>query len=101
MGSVRIRPSGPLSGRVRIRGAKNSALKLMAATVLAPGTSTLHNVPRISDVEWMGDVLASLGMVVERRGEALVIDSSGDLVPEADREDLGLHPAPAAGEIMA
>jgi UDP-N-acetylglucosamine 1-carboxyvinyltransferase len=85
-GSVRVRPSGPLSGRVQIRGAKNSALKLMAATVLAPGRSTLHNVPRISDVEWMSDVLAALGLVVERDGDKLLIDSGGDLVPEAPYE---------------
>jgi UDP-N-acetylglucosamine 1-carboxyvinyltransferase len=71
---------------VRIRGAKNSVLKLMAATVLAPGTSTIRNVPHISDVEWMGDVLASLGLVVDRRDDQLVIDSSGDIVPEAPYE---------------
>ena len=37
----------PLSGSVPIAGAKNSALKLMAAALLAPGRSVIHNVPRI------------------------------------------------------
>ncbi len=48
-----VRPGGPLSGRVRVGGAKNSALKLMAACLLAEGRHVLHNVARISDVDTM------------------------------------------------
>ena len=59
-----VRPSGPLSGVVPISGAKNSVLKLMAATTLADGTYTLRNVPAIADVAWMGDLLTSMGMTV-------------------------------------
>lgn len=44
-----------------VSGAKNSALKLMAATLLAPGKTTLQNVPDISDVHVMGKVLKGMG----------------------------------------
>ena len=50
MSSLIVRPSGPLEGEIPISGAKNSVLKLMAATVLAEGTSVLRNVPEIADV---------------------------------------------------
>src|SRR4051812_3341264 len=51
----------PLRGRVRVTGAKNSALKLMAAALLAPGRTTLDEVPDILDVEIMSEVLRRLG----------------------------------------
>jgi UDP-N-acetylglucosamine 1-carboxyvinyltransferase len=50
-----------LRGRVRVTGAKNSALKLMAAALLAPGRTTLEEVPDILDVEIMSEVLRRLG----------------------------------------
>ncbi|NEK85184.1 UDP-N-acetylglucosamine 1-carboxyvinyltransferase [Blastococcus saxobsidens] len=50
-----------LEGRVRVTGAKNSALKLMAAALLAPGRSTIHEVPDILDVTIMSEVLRRLG----------------------------------------
>ncbi len=50
-----------LAGEVTVHGAKNSVLKLLAATLLAPGRSTLTNVPDILDVAIMGDLLRSLG----------------------------------------
>ena len=52
-----VEPSGPLRGTVRAGGAKNSALKLMAACLLAEGRTVLSNVPRISDVDTMAEVL--------------------------------------------
>jgi UDP-N-acetylglucosamine 1-carboxyvinyltransferase len=56
----------------------------MAATVLAPGTYTLSNVPRISDVEWMGDVLRAIGLDVELTdGGRLIVESGDDITPEA------------------
>lgn len=51
----------PLRGQVRVRGAKNSALKLMAASLLADGVYHLHDVPRIADIETMRLVLERLG----------------------------------------
>jgi UDP-N-acetylglucosamine 1-carboxyvinyltransferase len=81
-----VRPSGPLDGTVPISGAKNSVLKLMAATALAEGTYRLRNVPAISDVTWMGDLLTSMGMTVERDDHEVVIEWSGDLTPVAPYE---------------
>jgi len=51
----------PLVGEVTLTGAKNSVLKLMAAALLAPGTSTIGNVPHILDVEIMSELLRRLG----------------------------------------
>jgi UDP-N-acetylglucosamine 1-carboxyvinyltransferase len=69
MGSFRVVSQGPLTrpldGRVFVGGAKNSALKLMAAALLAPGRSVVHNVPNILDVAVMGDLLRRLGCTVE------------------------------------
>ena len=56
-----VKPSGPLSGSVRAGGAKNSVLKLMAACLLAEGRHVLENVPRITDVDIMAEVLRALG----------------------------------------
>ena len=50
-----------LAGRVRVTGAKNSALKLMAAALLATGRTTIHEVPDILDVTIMSEVLRRLG----------------------------------------
>jgi len=54
-----------LAGTATITGAKNSALKLMAAALLAEGTSTIHAVPEIADVAIMSEVLRRLGCEVE------------------------------------
>ncbi|MDQ1395966.1 MAG: UDP-N-acetylglucosamine 1-carboxyvinyltransferase [Acidimicrobiaceae bacterium] len=67
-------------------GAKNSALKLMAATLLAEGTHVLRNVPHIADVETMCDLLVSMGVDVARTEDSLVIDRPTDVVPEAPYE---------------
>ena len=69
----------PLEGRVIVSGAKNSALKLMAASLLAPGKTVLHNVPLINDVYTMADVLRELGALVTIEPDRLEIDASKDL----------------------
>ena len=61
-----VHGNGTLNGEVRVSGAKNSALKLMAATILAQGECIIRNVPRISDIEVMAEVLEELGAHVER-----------------------------------
>jgi UDP-N-acetylglucosamine 1-carboxyvinyltransferase len=70
-----------LTGRVRVTGAKNSALKLMAASLLATGRTTIDEVPDILDVSIMSEVLRRLGCEVtyERTGDGggggrLVVD---------------------------
>ncbi|MBU4510997.1 UDP-N-acetylglucosamine 1-carboxyvinyltransferase [bacterium] len=65
-----------LQGTVRIDGAKNSALSIMAATLLTKDVCTLRNVPRLTDVDTMGAVIRKLGIKVEWGGDnTLYIDS--------------------------
>jgi UDP-N-acetylglucosamine 1-carboxyvinyltransferase len=68
MDRIRIRGGARLSGSIPISGAKNAALKLMAASLLTAEPLVLHNVPRLADVRAMGDLLKSFGVtsVVER-----------------------------------
>ncbi|MEE1275068.1 MAG: UDP-N-acetylglucosamine 1-carboxyvinyltransferase, partial [Olegusella sp.] len=61
MEAIRVEGGHPITGEVTVEGAKNSALKLMAATIMAPGVNTLTNVPNIADVHVMGKVLTRLG----------------------------------------
>ena len=65
-----VHGNGKLAGDVRISGAKNSALKLMAAAILAQGEVVIRNVPRISDIDVMSEVLECLGARVVRNGSA-------------------------------
>ena len=67
-----------LVGTVSVSGAKNSVLKLMAASLLAPGTTTISNVPDILDVEIMSELLTRLGCAVQHTGQSVSIT-----VPEA------------------
>ena len=76
MESIIVRGGRPLSGEVRVEGAKNSALKLMAAALLAPGTTRISNVPQIADVDVMSEVLSHIGARVARTDHALEIDAS-------------------------
>jgi UDP-N-acetylglucosamine 1-carboxyvinyltransferase len=77
MDVIKVEGGHPVTGEVTVEGAKNSALKLMAATILAPGVTTLSNVPNISDVHVMGKVLKRLGASVTVEAEhTLIIDSS-------------------------
>jgi UDP-N-acetylglucosamine 1-carboxyvinyltransferase len=81
-----VRPGRPLSGSVRVGGAKNSALKLIAATLLAEGEHVLRNVPHIADVETMCDLLCSMGVDSRREDDTLRITRPAEIVPEAPYE---------------
>ena len=83
---IRVRRSGPLSGTVGVTGAKNSVLKLMAASLLASGRFTIRNVPRIADVRWMGELLERMGATVAHDGDVLTIDVPDTITPEAPYE---------------
>ncbi|WP_422773421.1 UDP-N-acetylglucosamine 1-carboxyvinyltransferase [Plantactinospora sp. WMMC1484] len=61
---IRVGGGARLAGQVHVVGAKNSALKLMAAALLAPGRSVITNVPRITDIAIMAEVLRRLGCEV-------------------------------------
>ncbi len=71
-----IHGNGNLAGEVAVSGAKNSALKLMAASVLGRGATTLHNVPLIADIDVMCEVLEHLGATVSRDGHSMTIDTA-------------------------
>ncbi|NBP86264.1 MAG: UDP-N-acetylglucosamine 1-carboxyvinyltransferase, partial [Mycobacteriaceae bacterium] len=73
-----------LSGQVAVTGAKNSVLKLMAASLLAEGTTTITNCPDILDVPLMAEVLRGLGANVELDGSVVRITSPDEPKYEAD-----------------
>jgi UDP-N-acetylglucosamine 1-carboxyvinyltransferase len=75
MDKIVIEGGVPLSGEVAISGAKNAALPIMAATLLAPGEHKLANVPPLADIRTAKRLLGLMGVQFED-GEALVVDSS-------------------------
>jgi UDP-N-acetylglucosamine 1-carboxyvinyltransferase len=82
-----VRRSGPLSGSVQVPGAKNSVLKLMAATLLAEGNYVLTNVPAITDVHTMAETLGALGVSSSWLGpHELSLTNSGNITPEVPFE---------------
>lgn len=81
-----VRGGTSLRGSLRIHGAKNSALKLMAASLIADGQSVVTNVPRIADVPVMADVLRGLGARVEVADETVTIHTDGDIAWHAPRD---------------
>ncbi|MFZ0407023.1 MAG: UDP-N-acetylglucosamine 1-carboxyvinyltransferase [Cyanobium sp.] len=71
----------PLAGEIRVSGAKNSALVLMAACLLTRDTLRLRNVPPLTDIAGMGEILGALGVVVKRSGDS--IELNGDHLTKA------------------
>jgi UDP-N-acetylglucosamine 1-carboxyvinyltransferase len=84
--SFRVVGGATLVGEVTVDGAKNSALKLMAASLLAVGRTELTNVPEIRDVEVMGELLRRLGCQVDHdlEGGRVVIDVPENVGHRAD-----------------
>ena len=75
--TLRVRGGAPLEGSVPTQGAKNAALPIMAASLLAKGKVTLHRVPRITDVSVMWSLLEALGARLRHEGNGTVtIDAS-------------------------
>lgn len=69
----------PLAGRIRVNGAKNAALPMMAASLLASeGPVVLRNVPRLRDIDSMSAILEALGVRVTRRGDRLTMEVIDD-----------------------
>ena len=66
MDKIRIHGGHPLSGSIKISGSKNSALPILAATLLTKETCILHRVPDLSDTHYMLQILMHLGAQVER-----------------------------------
>ena len=80
----RIHGGARLAGEVQVVGAKNSVLKLMAAALLAEGTTTITNCPEILDVPLMADVLRGLGCEVDVTGDTVGITTPAEPKHEAD-----------------
>lgn len=80
---ILVQGNKSLSGEIRVSGAKNSALKLMAASILAKGNTILHNIPIISDIDVMIEVLEFLGATVKRNEHTLEIDTSDVYIYQA------------------
>lgn len=76
MSQLLIRGGRRLAGEVEIRGAKNSVLPILAATVLTGGTVRLENCPCLRDVDASVRILESLGCTVRRDGDALTADTA-------------------------
>ena len=73
MDSLLIRGGVPLNGEVRISGAKNAVLPIMAATLLTPEECVIHNVPNLEDVRTMMRILQSLGVKAQFDGKSLTL----------------------------
>ena len=79
----RVEGGRPLQGTVSISGAKNAALKLMAAATLTGERCRFTNVPEIEDVRVMADTLRDLGVVVEHPAPNVYEIASGDVEPHS------------------
>lgn len=85
MKTLEIKGGKPLTGSVRVSGAKNSAVALIPASLLSDGEVTICNVPDITDTDSLAEMLEFLGVKIKRASESIVIDSSSienKLIPE-------------------
>jgi len=65
-----------LNGSIRVSGAKNAILPIMAATLLCSGISVIHDIPYLRDIKVMEEILALLGAKITREGSTLLIDTT-------------------------
>ena len=72
-----VKGGRPLEGTIAVHGAKNSALPILAATLLVRGESVIHNCPDLTDTNAALDILASLGCRVRREGRTVTVDTTG------------------------
>lgn len=89
MASLIIDGGVPLSGTVRVSGAKNAVLPILAAALLSEADNIIEDVPDLQDVQTMVDVLRSLGARVEQSGDAYRIDARGPLFTETPFDLIG------------
>ena len=76
MKRIKIKGNNVLSGTIKISGAKNSAVALIPASILSDDVVTLDNVPNISDIDALNEILMYLGAKVKRNESIMSIDSS-------------------------
>ena len=84
--NLKIFGQGKLNGFVEISGAKNSALVLLAASLLTNEKIVLQNVPRLTDIEKMGNILKNLGVNLNEKNNTLEIDSKNISIKELPDE---------------
>ncbi|WP_334071898.1 MULTISPECIES: UDP-N-acetylglucosamine 1-carboxyvinyltransferase [Paenibacillus] len=77
MDKLVIEGGRPLSGSIRIHGAKNAALPIMAASLLTEGKVRLRNVPRLLDIDVMLGILNRLGCAVVQKEDTVLVDTGG------------------------
>ncbi len=84
--NLKIFGQGKLNGIVEISGAKNSALVLLAASLLTNERIVLQNVPRLTDIEKMANILRNLGVKIVEKNNQLEIDSQNISIKELPYE---------------
>ncbi len=77
MDEILIKGGVSLSGEIEVSGAKNAALPMIAASILAPGTFTYERVPELRDIDSILRLITDLGATIKRDGNKVEIDSSG------------------------
>ena len=75
MSALIVEGGRPLNGRVRVHGAKNSALPILAASLLVPGRSVIRNCPPLSDVTASLEILRHLGCQARQEGDTVTVDA--------------------------
>ncbi|MDD3612422.1 MAG: UDP-N-acetylglucosamine 1-carboxyvinyltransferase [Eubacteriales bacterium] len=76
MAKYRIRGEQKLEGDIRVKGAKNSALPVLAAVLLSEKPVILHDIPKLIDIDNMVLILSSIGCKIKREGNTLIVDPS-------------------------
>ena len=85
MAKIYINGGRRLSGELKIHGAKNSVLPILAATLLCSGESIIHNCPRLSDVDVSVRILTNLGCICKREGSTVIVNPNnitGNEIPD-------------------
>lgn len=86
MGKFLITGGTPLQGEINVSGAKNAALPIMAAALMADGPSKLLDIPMLRDVKNLCEIMRRMGCRVEQNGNELMIDPTNLNKPEADHD---------------
>lgn len=91
MKKIKINGGKELKGTIKISGAKNSAVALVPASLLSDGVVTIDNVPNISDIDALNEILEYLGAKVKREDNKMIIDQTNLVnkeIPEAKAKKL-------------
>ena len=86
MKQMKIKGGMPLTGTIKISGAKNSAVALIPASLLSDGKVTIDNIPNISDIDALNEILNYLGAEVTRDEETIAIETANIINKEIPEE---------------